>query len=179
MNHDNKKEKDNKKEDNVINNLEKNIFERLNELGASKDKIETMLNKIKESNQKTAEKMVNDMFNDIQHNDNIKEEIDVTDKFVKLGMTKENIKAIYNNFNNNTSEQMDKLFINIKNDMTNVKDIKRINIVNDNTDGKLIKQKQGALKFEIKESSQIILNWNDGMIEVWCNGKRNFIIDLQ
>jgi len=43
---------------------------------------------------------------------------------------------------------------------------------------KIIKQKQGALSFNLTGKNQIILNWSDGILELFHNGKRKFIIDL-
>ena len=43
---------------------------------------------------------------------------------------------------------------------------------------KTIKQEQGALSFNLTGKNQVILNWNDGIIEIFHNGKRKFIIDL-
>jgi len=43
---------------------------------------------------------------------------------------------------------------------------------------KIVKQDQGAIKFKASGENLFILNWNDGIIEVWNNGKKELIIDM-
>ena len=52
------------------------------------------------------------------------------------------------------------------------------NNINNIKNSKTIKRKQGALEFKLEGKSHLVLNWNDGMVEVWFNNKREFVIDL-
>lgn len=42
----------------------------------------------------------------------------------------------------------------------------------------LINQDDGALSFKVKKDSMLLLNWKNNMVEVWVDGKREFIINL-
>jgi len=43
---------------------------------------------------------------------------------------------------------------------------------------KVIRQKQGALKFESRGNNFFLFNWKDNMMEIYLNNKRIFVIDL-
>jgi len=43
---------------------------------------------------------------------------------------------------------------------------------------KVIKQKQGAMQLKLKGENHLVLSWKDNMIEIYHNGKRKFIIDM-
>jgi len=44
---------------------------------------------------------------------------------------------------------------------------------------KLLKQKKGAIALKLKgPMNLIVLNWKDGMVEVYHNKKRIFILDI-
>ena len=43
---------------------------------------------------------------------------------------------------------------------------------------KIIKQQEGAMKMNLSGRNQITLNWKDLFVEVYHNGKRKFVIDL-
>jgi len=43
---------------------------------------------------------------------------------------------------------------------------------------KIIRKKEGAISFKTKGDSHFVFNWKDNMVEIWVNGKRVFIIDM-
>jgi hypothetical protein len=43
---------------------------------------------------------------------------------------------------------------------------------------KLIKQEQGAMQLKLVGNNHMILNWANNMIEIWNNGKKEFVIDM-
>ena len=43
---------------------------------------------------------------------------------------------------------------------------------------KLLKQEKGALALDLKGTNKIVLNWSDGLVEVWHNRERKYYIDL-
>ena len=44
---------------------------------------------------------------------------------------------------------------------------------------KVIKQTKGALAFTSTGRNHFVINWDDGMIELYQNGKRAYIIDVR
>ena len=42
----------------------------------------------------------------------------------------------------------------------------------------LIKQETGALTFDTTGKCRFVLNWAHGIIEIWCNKERKFVIDM-
>jgi len=45
-------------------------------------------------------------------------------------------------------------------------------------DSKLIKQKEGALTFKIHGENKMVINWANNMVEIYHNGARKFVIDM-
>lgn len=45
-------------------------------------------------------------------------------------------------------------------------------------EGGIVKKKEGAIGFKTEGKNMILLNWKEGIIEIWCNGERKFIIDM-
>jgi len=43
---------------------------------------------------------------------------------------------------------------------------------------KLIKQEQGAIELKMNGFNHMILNWANGMIEIWNNKEKVFCIDM-
>jgi hypothetical protein len=44
---------------------------------------------------------------------------------------------------------------------------------------RVINQDNGAISFTLRGENKVLLNWKNNMVEVWNNGKREFIINME